>query len=449
MTNRPVSIPYDVAVIGGGASGLAAAIASARKGARTCVLERDVEAGLPILATGNGRCNVSNAHLDPARYRHPAAAARVMGTAPERAVERFFERLGMLMAEEGEGRLYPVTRRAETVRDVLLRGCRTAGAELRCCSDIVSAMHDANASTWRLNVNAPARPLRPKPGRDGKTALRQLRRTLDSARKVAGDLSARRVIIACGGSVEALAELFALPHAPEQPVLCPIACAPAFEAPSAPDAEQPLAALDGLRVEGALSLLRDGATAWHEAGEVLFRPYGVSGIAAFNLSRRAEPGDILELDLFPQFEDSELAMRLKSREQALGAPSAWGPSWFDGMLAPALAAFLAPMLTRGHVEPDSPCVPAHFLKHVPFLVRGTADARQAQIRRGGIPLDAIDLDTLAVRPDIAPALHVCGEALDMDADCGGYNLAWAWLSGIRAGEAAALAASSPNESERA
>ena len=75
----------NVAIIGGGASGLAAALSAARAGASVLVIERDVEAGLPILATGNGRCNVSNARLDPARYLHPEAARAVMGPPPRRS----------------------------------------------------------------------------------------------------------------------------------------------------------------------------------------------------------------------------------------------------------------------------------------------------------------------------------------------------------------------------
>ena len=113
----PSSI-YDIAIIGGGASGLAAAIVAAREGARVLVIERDVEAGLPLLATGNGRCNLSNESLDPAHYLHPGIASRVMGPTPERDIAEFFDSLGLIRTSI-DGRLYPITRRAESVRDVL------------------------------------------------------------------------------------------------------------------------------------------------------------------------------------------------------------------------------------------------------------------------------------------------------------------------------------------
>ena len=110
---------YDVIVIGGGASGLAAAIASARAGAKTAILELDVACGLPILATGNGRCNLSNIRLRPARYRHPVIARAVMGERAEEALGAWFASLGIWTTNEG-GRLYPSSKRAESVRDALL-----------------------------------------------------------------------------------------------------------------------------------------------------------------------------------------------------------------------------------------------------------------------------------------------------------------------------------------
>ena len=455
----PNEIACDVAVIGGGASGLAAAIAAARAGAAVCVIERDVEAGLPILATGNGRCNLSNARLDPARYRHPEAFRAVAGAAPEAQVAEFFESLGLLMAEEGEGRLYPVTRRAESVRDVLLSGCARAGAALRTCCTPAAARHDAAAGAWRLTLREPTAPLRPKRSADAHAALRAKRRALGAAELGERSLTARRVIVACGGSAAEAAALFGLPHLAEEPVLCPLACTPAACAPAAgttaagttaagasaacaPAAGTPAAGrlrleeLDGLRVEGALALLRGPARepVAREAGEVLLRSYGVSGIAAFNLSRRARPGDLLELDLFPALTDDELAALLRRREGLIGPLAGAGPGWFDGLLAPALGTAIG---ATAAAAGDPLACSAHLCKHLALEVLGPACPEQAQVHRGGVPLAAIDPTTLAALPGTAPALHVCGEALDMDADCGGYNLAWAWLSGMRAGENAA------------
>lgn len=416
---------FDVVVIGGGASGLAAAISAARTGARACIIERDVEAGLSILATGNGRCNLSNTRLDPQRYRHTDIARAVMGTEPEQAVVAFFDSLGLLMAEEGDGRLYPITRRAETVRDVLLDGCEREGVAMRCGCELQATRFDTRSSMWILSISEPAAPLRPKAGHDAKAALRNARKALASAPRVERTVCAHRVIIACGGHSKDAASIFGIAHVAEEPMLCPIACTPEELGQGA------LNALDGLRVEASCTLLRDGTPIAQESGEILFRTYGISGIAAFNLSRRAHPGDTLALDLFPELEDTEFKELLAHRERILGTFAQASPAWLNGMLAPALGALLH-RATRGQLETLS-----HLCKRLTFRVSGTAEPQQAQVRRGGIPFSTVNTSTLSVQTNLAPneppALFACGEALDMDADCGGFNLAWAWLSGMRAG----------------
>ncbi len=413
---------YDVAIVGGGASGLAAALSAARAGARAVVIERDVEAGLSILATGNGRCNLSNASLDPARYRHPEIARDVMGPAPERELAGFFDSVGIFTCRIDD-RLYPYSRRAESVRDALLSACAREGVALCCCCDVTDAARADGA--WRIGVSEPDRAPRGKRHADFKASLRARRRELAAAPRVPAALRARRAVIACGGASGAVAALFGLPHLDEAPVLCPIACSPAGDGGA-------LAALDGLRADARLTLSRDGAPVWSEPGEVLFRPYGISGIAAFDLSRRAEPGDTVALDLFPAYSVDELEDAFRARSGALGSPQRAGAAWFDGLLAPALGRLVA-----ARVRDSREAGLARACKDLRLEVSGTADERSAQVRRGGIPFSAIELPDLRVRPEIAPALSACGEALDMDADCGGFNLAWAWLSGLRAGAAPA------------
>lgn len=460
---------YDVLVIGGGASGLAAAIQAARHGARVVIVERDVACGLGLLATGNGRCNLSNTHLDPARYRDPEMARLVMGGEPERRVSELFDSLGLVMTDI-EGRLYPVTRRAESVRDVLIGGIRRLGVEVLCGATVRSASLQANGG-WELEVLCPERPLPLRVDRSGKLDVRRARKLLAAASQKPRMLRAGAVVLAPGGGSKALCELFGLPHHPEVPVLCPVACC----------LPEPLSgrlsALDGVRVEGALALVRHGEEVYREAGEVLFRPFGVSGIVAFDLSRRVEAGDVLELDLLPSFETGELMGLLRHREDVCGPFTGEDARWFDGLLARPVAQLVVdalavlPSVPSDGLRGDLLTEVAKLCKHLPLEVAGRAEERQAQVRRGGLPLDAIDAATLEVkggrlakvgmmgvsdafhdearsradRPavDGLPAgsgLFACGEFLDQDADCGGFNLAWAWLSGLRAGSSAAAAA---------
>lgn len=439
---------YDVLVVGGGASGLAAALASARAGARTAVLERDVACGLPILATGNGRCNCSNEHLETSRYAHPDGAAAVMGPRPEERVDEFLRSVGVATTSI-DGRLYPYSRRAESVRDALVGACGREGVDLIEAAALQGADHGGAAASWRVSYRTPARPLAVKRHADFRKRLRALRKALAEAPVVTRSLTAGSIVLASGGRAEGVCRLFDLPHLPERPVLCPVACHPAPEWGARADV---LERLDGLRVDARVSLLdAQGLPAWRESGEVLFRPWGLSGMVVFDLSRRARPGARIELDLFPHLGAEELRELLWDRQAALDprgasprskvspasvmdALAARGARWFDGLLAPALSGALWPALSK---DPAVGRV-AHALQHLPFLVDGLAEIGTAQVTRGGVPLSAVDLPTLRVTAAGGARLYACGELLDMDADCGGFNLAWAWLSGLAAGRSAAL-----------
>lgn len=532
---------FDVAVIGGGASGLAAAIAAVRAGSRVAVIERDVAAGLSILTTGNGRCNLSNGRLDVDRYLDPTWAHHVLGEGPEDLIRSFFEELGLVICEI-EGRWYPVTRRAASVRDVLLAEVERLGVTLLCGADLAAAR--LSDDRWELELEEPARPIH----FDGDT--RRARRALAAAPRRTRIVAARSVVLAAGGSSERVCALFDIPHVPETPVLCPIAC----EVPGLPSGS--LSRVDGLRVDGALTLERDGEKPFREEGEVLFRSYGISGIVSFDISRRARAGDLLEVDLLPIISPEELREHLSRREGLRGPYAAADATWFDGLLARPLAGLINE-LAGGSLEAT-----ARFCHAFPLTVAGLTETGQAQVRRGGIPLEAVEPGTLAVarsvtfgaptapcdtssgtptvsrdtspsasaashgassdtsvapgraaspcgtsvalskaespcgapsgtlaascnapsgtpitsepselirnasyiaptgskmpapsrnipsiettapygEHDEGPGLFACGEALNMDADCGGYNLAWAWLTGLCAGFSAARAA---------
>ncbi|MDY2776843.1 MAG: NAD(P)/FAD-dependent oxidoreductase [Collinsella sp.] len=416
--------PIDVAVIGGGASGLAAALAAARAGAKVVVVERDVACGLPILATGNGRCNFSNTRLGPHRYRHPDVAEEVMGPGAERRIGDFAASIG-LSTVETEGRVYPRTRRAESVRDALIGACERTGVEWSCGAEMTSAVHDDELGAWRLELLEPERPIFPRGV--GRTELRRARRMRDGCPLATRELIARTVILAVGGRSKGICDLFGLPHIEEEPLLCPIAC-------SMPGAgQEALPQLDGLRVEGVVALKRKGAAIAYEEGEVLFRPFGISGIAAFNLSRRCKAGDLLELDLFPELNAADLERELRAREGSVG-PFTGKAAWFDGLLARPIA---QAAISLAHPSPNPLKRMSELLHRLPLEVEGLAERQQAQVRRGGIPVSALSFPEGRVVAEGLRDLHACGEAVDMDADCGGFNLAWAWTSGAAAGSAAA------------
>ncbi len=389
-----VPVTCGVVVAGGGASGLVAAIAAAEAGGRVCVLEQDLECGRKILATGNGRCNFANEDLDPARYRNGAFVAKVAGARWLEEILGFFGASGLAWASE-EGRLYPLSRQAASVRNVLLARARRVGVTLAPARKVTSVAPAAGG--WKVSFSPAA------PGEKGTPQ--------------AGDVTARAVVMAAGGGSE-LARGLGLPAVAEEPVLCALACEPENNGLE-------LALVDGRRAHAHVRLLRGDRELWTEDGEVLFRPWGLSGICVFDLSRRAETGDVISLDLTCGMTDARL-------EMAAAAGTA------DGVIDPQVAAALGAV----GGNPASALAALRQARSLRFLVTARAETERAQVTRGGLDVTGFFPETLECASQ--PGLFACGEALDVDADCGGFNLAWAWRSGQVAGASAAALALSQN-----
>lgn len=441
-----------IAVIGGGAAGLAAAIAAAqtlhaegRFAADAVVLfEADDRVGRPILATGNGRCNFSNARIDARRYRNAGFVAQALasleaasghaacaGPGAPNAVLRFFERAGLAWREEGEGRLYPATGKASTVLDVL----RAAAARL----GVVEACGHRAAA------------VEPPSGAGGLFHIRFSDGAIQHAAAVVLAVGGKHALglqpNADGGRL--LPGSYAI--VPPLPVLGPLAVAEA--APKQ---------LDNIRVRARVTLAGfDGAKAV-ERGEVLFRSYGVSGICIFNLSRFAEPGDKLLIDFLPAVEEGAREGFLVERSRRLAegglvdrsADGVSNEALLRGLLlSPVARAVLKQAglaLDAPFREEDAPAL-ARALSAFPLTVEGIGDKRQCQVLRGGLDAGCFDPSTMESRMD--GGLFAAGEALDVDAPCGGCNLHWAWASGLLAGMSAAQCACGqgvkPRESEDA
>lgn len=433
-----------IAIIGGGAAGLTASIAAgkelARLGAadacRVVLYEADKErVGRSILATGNGRCNFSNAHIDAALYRNaPFVQGALSSLANEVAawegdasaaagslegdlaipVHRFFGQMGLVWREEGEGRLYPAANKASSVLDVLRAALRASGARVEFGKSLRA-------------IEAPAR-----------KGERFHLRFSDSSIAHADE-----VILAVGGrGMEAVELPPVIERVPLRPVLGPLRATPKI-------ARQ----LNNIRVKCAVSLLRDGSHIAREVGELLFRDYGVSGVCIFNLSRAAKPGDTLSIDLLPHIPEEEKASWLFTRRKHLAhvfslERGATVEEVLRGALLPQVTHVVAHCagLDESAVlaKRDVPAL-AYALGHLELVVEGTGDARQCQVTRGGLSVDGFDPETMEARA--LPGLLAAGEALDVDAPCGGYNLHWAWSSGLLAGASAACSIVSGREGE--
>ena len=367
-----------VAVIGGGAGGLTAAIAAAENGASVKIYERSNRVGKKILKTGNGRCNLTHTNVCPEDYNHPDFVKSVLSEIGTEELLSFFQSLGLWMVTDGEGRVYPRSDTASSVLDVLRLRCATLGAE-ECCSSEVTSLGKRNG-VWILRFA------------DG------------------GSAEADKVIVASGGGTKLTAALGVEQRA-FSPILCPLKT----------DTE-PVRGLNGLRVRCKVTLLRRGETVAEEEGEVLFREYGVSGIVILNMSRYARKGDVLSLDLLPDREEEKLSRTLEERTAALG----------EELLTGIFHRRLGEALRRR--APGGAAELAHIIKNYTLAVEGAADTANAQVTRGGAAVEAFDSETLECRD--WDGLFMVGEALDVDGRCGGYNLHWAFASGLRAGRSA-------------
>ena len=497
-----------IAIIGGGAAGLAAAVAAGRElaaaglagSAGVVVFEADERVGRSILATGNGRCNFSNRSASPGLYRNARFVADAMTALLARDSERaaadgrkrdaredpvhgFFDRLGLLAREEGDGRLYPATGKASTVVDVLRAAAADLGVAEACGRRAVRV--DAPESQGGLfhirfadgSIEHAAAVVVAAGGKHaiGAAALLPQRYAAVPPRPVLGPLAVREhaprtldnirvraaVWLAAGSQNEARLAQVRL-----DPDLDPASWNAADEAERAWASEFGAADASCAPSPSQQAGVPCGSLKAHERGEVLFRSYGVSGICVFNLSRFAAPGDVLLIDLLPQVRAVDCEQMLRRRFNALaaarnriasgascasGADAASGPrpltgeAFLRGMLLPAVAQAVC---AQAEVDPSAALAKddlarlARALKAFPLTVEGIGDARQCQVLSGGLSVDQFDPRTMESRLDAG--LFAAGEALDVDAPCGGYNLHWAWASGMLAGASAARRVARPD-----
>ena len=368
-----------VAVIGGGAGGLCAAIAAAEQGAAVTIYERQNRVGKKLLKTGNGRCNLSNEHLSPADYNHPDFVAPQLALCDTAALRSFFASLGLWTVADNEGRVYPRSDTAASVLDVLRLRCAALGVTEDCGRELVSLKK--RGERWRLRF------------REGEGA------------------ECEAVIIATGGGTD-LASPLGHSVAPFSPILCPLRTDAA-----------PVKGLSGLRVRGLVRLFRGSKLLCEEAGEILFRDFGVSGIVILNMSRFASPGCVLSVDMMPEMDEGALAEVLRQRRLPR-------EELFTGIFHKRVGEALLRQVPDGDCDKLAALIKAYRLP-----VTGTADAASAQVTRGGASVE--EFDPLTLQSRLHDGLYMIGEALDVDGRCGGYNLHWAFASGLAAGRSAA------------
>lgn len=351
-------------ILGAGASGLACAIRLKQNNSENevIVLERLSTAGKKILATGNGRCNLSNNAADGC----------------ERVLE-FFSTLGLVTRADSEGRIYPYSNQAVTVLDILLESCEWLGVQIITDCTAESVDRDMTVTTNQ------------------------------------GIFMADNIVIACGGKAQAklgsdgsgFKILEGLGH-----TITPLS--PALVQLTSPS-KYPRQ-LKGHRVKCNMSILLDNEIAGSEYGEVLFTDYGLSGIVTMNLSHFAGKNFISAnpekchavLDLIPEMSAEQLAEYINKYKS------------LKGILGTRLSAIIEKQAE------GNPQKTAEYAKNWKLIINGTKGFDYAQITNGGVKTDEIT----DYKSDLADNIYICGEIIEGNYPCGGFNLNQAWLSGI-------------------
>lgn len=397
----------DIAVIGGGASGFAAAITAARFcKCKITVFEKLSRTCRKVIATGNGKCNLSNKSLKPENYHGSVDAMEIINQTPD-WYEFFTKGMGVICVSGSEGReggIYPRSNTATTVVNALRLTAETLGIKEVCDTEIQGILQ-----------------------RNGKYILMSK-----------GEyIICRKIIVACGGYAApsfgtdgSVIRIFK-----EMGYKISKVCPAVASLRVSPDSVK---GLKGIRVKGKISAVSGGKILRTEYGEMQFNENNISGICVFNLAylfQEYEGKLMLRADLLPDMEKNDITEYLEKIKKIRSVYSL--EETLTGIFPKNLAVYLVkntlqrPLTEKIETLSDSEIKKlAEIMKCLEFEVTGCSPWQNAQATCGGIHADCV---TENLESKIDKGIYFCGEILDTVGDCGGYNLQWAWSSGIWAG----------------
>ena len=388
-----------------------AAIFAARNapGKRVTVIDGAAKIGAKILIAGGGRCNVTHDVVEPDDFTgNRNAIAKVLRTFSVDQTIAFFLDLGVKLKREETGKLFPVTDKARTVLDALLRAAREAGAQVMTGTKVVQCTAGTRGfelSTASSAIDAVAVILAtggrsvPKTGSDGHgyTIARSLGHTVS--------------------------ETF--------PGLVPLVIEEAHW----------MRELSGTSAEVELEVRSaTGRVLRRDRGSLLLTHFGLSGPVALDISRhwiaarRSDPAATLAVNFLP-----DVALDAMLLDAAAKNPRATVGSALRGRVPERILDHVAPATAISHLKRDQRREIVRTLTNLTLPVSRDRGFDYAEVTAGGVPLNEIDVSTMASRR--CPNLFLCGEILDVDGRIGGYNFQWAWASGRLAGIYAAAAGS--------
>ena len=400
----------DIAVIGGGASGFAAAIEAKTilPKAKVVILEKLDRVGRKILATGNGRCNLSNINLSADHYHGSVKnIMRIISATP--SAKEFFGSIGVICSADAKGRIYPRSNSAATVLSALRLRAEELGIIERCGFE--ANFIESTPEYFRISSASGEK------------------------------YPCRRVIVAAGGyaapqfgtdgSVIRLLRSKGCHTTKICPAVAPLRVRPEL-----------LRGLKGVRAKGRVMAYTGGRLLKEEVGEIQFTDTALSGICVFNMAHLVSQYDgrlTLRLDLAADMDQEQLDGYLRVIQYQRARQTA--EELLTGIFPRSLAVYLTkkalgkPLTVLISELRDTELKQvSQFIKKLDFEVLGSAPWKDAQVTSGGISGECVD-ERLQLRSE--KGIFLCGEILDVDGDCGGYNLQWAWSSGILAGRSCA------------
>lgn len=398
---------YDVIVVGGGPSGMMAAITAAENGKKVLLLERMEKLGKKILATGNGRCNLTNRYLDEHCYRgeQPGFPYRLLERFGAAELIRFFESLGMLMTEI-QGYYYPASLQASTVAEVLIEKIKTLPIDVMTGMEVEKA--EKRKDQFRVYGN--------RKWYEGKNLI-----------LAAGGRAQEK--LGSNGSGYRLAKGFHHRIIDTFPALVALEGKGNY-----------FPQIAGVRNVCRVTVYANREKIAAEKGEVQFTKYGISGIPIFQISRyaidalRRKKKVSIVLDLMPDM----LTLKETAEEFRSSCGYKNTEEFFQGFLNQKL---VRGILKRLGIQPEVPIrkLPEKDFRRILRMIRkfeveisGYKGYDMAQITAGGVSTKEIIPETLESK--WLRGLYIVGELLDVDGTCGGYNLQWAFTSGYIAGK---------------
>lgn len=395
-------------IVGAGAAGLCAAITAARSGTNVTLLEQNSKIGKKILVSGNGKCNITNTAISPARFHSQNSdfIEKVLEGYDFKVVEKFFESVSLPLIEDKEGKMFPISLQANTVTETLEYEAQARGVKI--ITECTVESIEKENKTFILQTN------------QGTMQCEKL--LLASGSPAAPQL---------GGNESGLKFAESMGHTliPSHPALTQLV-----------SDEKWVKQASGVKVTGVAKLTANGETITEKRGDLLFTSYGISGLAILDISREVSLRLAnyeyceLSLDLMPELSKEKLTNLLLNRINSQSQKPL--TLWLHGILNKKLFPIILEQSkckakTEQELNRKEIGKLVYAIKNLKLSISDTKGFKGAEVATGGV--DTREVDPITMESKLVPKLYFAGEILDVDGDRGGFNFHFAWVSGIKAG----------------